>query len=231
MLGGPDRRNLFICTAEWRVADNHVVNLDRLANGPRTGEILTLQVPVPGPAAHDPVADEAKLAGMLRPGPAGSNLAPGVHRRTYFTRGRGPATAARPSDPAGPAGFRARRSPRRATHLPKSERLEACLHRGDGLERCRRGILAIGGLPGSRAALPEFVGGWRFPAVQHQDRVRRLAGWVSRAASAADHPLPLRRSGLGNGSPRSRQIQGPRARLGPDVTPEPNLAEKHNVAH
>jgi sugar lactone lactonase YvrE len=48
MLGGPDRRTLFICTAEWRVADDHVVNLDRLANGPRTGEILTLQVPVPG---------------------------------------------------------------------------------------------------------------------------------------------------------------------------------------
>jgi sugar lactone lactonase YvrE len=48
MLGGPDRRTLFIMTAEWRVADGHVANLDRLANGPRTGEILTLQVPVPG---------------------------------------------------------------------------------------------------------------------------------------------------------------------------------------
>ena len=48
MLGGPDRRTLFILTAEWRPADGHVTNLDRLANGPRTGEILTLQVPVPG---------------------------------------------------------------------------------------------------------------------------------------------------------------------------------------
>lgn len=48
MLGGPDRRTLFILTAEWRPADDHVVNLDRLANGPRTGEILTLRVPVPG---------------------------------------------------------------------------------------------------------------------------------------------------------------------------------------
>jgi sugar lactone lactonase YvrE len=48
MLGGPDRRTLFICTAEWRVADGPVANLDRLANGPRTGEILTLPVPVPG---------------------------------------------------------------------------------------------------------------------------------------------------------------------------------------
>jgi sugar lactone lactonase YvrE len=48
MLGGPDRRTLFICTAEWRPADGHVANLDRLANGPRNGQILTLPVPVPG---------------------------------------------------------------------------------------------------------------------------------------------------------------------------------------
>jgi sugar lactone lactonase YvrE len=48
MLGGPDRRTLFICTAEWRPADGHVANLDRLANGPRTGQILTLPVEVPG---------------------------------------------------------------------------------------------------------------------------------------------------------------------------------------
>ena len=48
MLGGPDRRTLFIMTAEWRAADGHVANLDRLANGPRTGEILTLPVSVPG---------------------------------------------------------------------------------------------------------------------------------------------------------------------------------------
>jgi sugar lactone lactonase YvrE len=48
MLGGPDGRTLFILTAEWRPADGHVVNLDRLTNGPRTGEILTLPVQVPG---------------------------------------------------------------------------------------------------------------------------------------------------------------------------------------
>jgi sugar lactone lactonase YvrE len=48
MLGGPDRRTLFIMTAEWRAADGHVANLDRLTNGPHTGEILTLQVSVPG---------------------------------------------------------------------------------------------------------------------------------------------------------------------------------------
>jgi sugar lactone lactonase YvrE len=48
MLGGPDRRTLYILTAEWRMADGHVVNLDRLTNGPRTGEILTVPVAVPG---------------------------------------------------------------------------------------------------------------------------------------------------------------------------------------
>ena len=48
MLGGLDRRTLFICTAEWRPADGHVVNLERLATGPRTGEILALPVEVPG---------------------------------------------------------------------------------------------------------------------------------------------------------------------------------------
>src|SRR5690242_5781945 len=48
MLGGPDRRTLFICTAEWHKADDHVANLERLATGPRTGEILALSVEVPG---------------------------------------------------------------------------------------------------------------------------------------------------------------------------------------
>ena len=48
MLGGPDRRTLFIMTAEWRAVDGHVANLDRLTNGPRTGEILAFPVEVPG---------------------------------------------------------------------------------------------------------------------------------------------------------------------------------------
>ena len=48
MLGGPDRRTLFICTAEWHKADGHVANLERLTAGPRTGEILALPVEVPG---------------------------------------------------------------------------------------------------------------------------------------------------------------------------------------
>jgi sugar lactone lactonase YvrE len=48
MLGGPDRRTLFIMTAEWRTADGVTNNLERLTNGPRTGEILTRPVSVPG---------------------------------------------------------------------------------------------------------------------------------------------------------------------------------------
>jgi sugar lactone lactonase YvrE len=47
VLGGPDRRTLFIMTAEWRPADG-IANLKRLAEGPRTGQILTLPVSVPG---------------------------------------------------------------------------------------------------------------------------------------------------------------------------------------
>lgn len=52
MLGGPDWRTPFIVTVEWRPADGHAANLDRLANGPRTAEILTL--PVCGPGAGRP---------------------------------------------------------------------------------------------------------------------------------------------------------------------------------
>jgi sugar lactone lactonase YvrE len=48
MLGGPDRRTLFILTAEWRRADGITANLTRLTTGPRTGKILALQVSVPG---------------------------------------------------------------------------------------------------------------------------------------------------------------------------------------
>ncbi len=51
MLGGPDRRTLFIMTAEWRAADGIAANLGRLTSGPRTGEILTLPVSVPGARA------------------------------------------------------------------------------------------------------------------------------------------------------------------------------------
>jgi sugar lactone lactonase YvrE len=48
MLGGHDRRTLYICTAEWHLTDRAPANIDRLVTGPRTGQILTLPVDVPG---------------------------------------------------------------------------------------------------------------------------------------------------------------------------------------
>jgi sugar lactone lactonase YvrE len=48
MPGGPGRRTLFIMTAGWRKADGITRNLKRLTSGPRTGQILTLPVSVPG---------------------------------------------------------------------------------------------------------------------------------------------------------------------------------------
>ncbi|MDX3101284.1 SMP-30/gluconolactonase/LRE family protein [Nonomuraea angiospora] len=48
MLGGPDRRTLFVMTAEWRGSDGVTDNLQRLTTGPRTGQVLTLAVSVPG---------------------------------------------------------------------------------------------------------------------------------------------------------------------------------------
>jgi sugar lactone lactonase YvrE len=48
MLGGPDRRTLFILTAEWHLADGAPQNIQRLVAGPRTGEILAVPVSVPG---------------------------------------------------------------------------------------------------------------------------------------------------------------------------------------
>ncbi|NUR25537.1 MAG: SMP-30/gluconolactonase/LRE family protein [Catenulispora sp.] len=48
MLGGPDRRTLFVLTAEWHLDSSVKENLDRLTNGPRSGEILTMPVAVPG---------------------------------------------------------------------------------------------------------------------------------------------------------------------------------------
>jgi len=51
MFGGPDRRTLFICTAERHKADGAPANLERLATRPRTGEILAIPVEVPSAGA------------------------------------------------------------------------------------------------------------------------------------------------------------------------------------
>ena len=48
MLGGPDRRTLYILTAEWRAGDGITDNIQRLVSGPRTGQVLALSVAVPG---------------------------------------------------------------------------------------------------------------------------------------------------------------------------------------
>jgi sugar lactone lactonase YvrE len=47
-LGGPDGRTLYIMTAEWHPSDSITDNLDRLVNGPRTGQVLSMPVSVPG---------------------------------------------------------------------------------------------------------------------------------------------------------------------------------------
>ena len=48
MLGGPDRRTLFIATAEWHPDESASANLKRLSSGPRTGQILARPVAIPG---------------------------------------------------------------------------------------------------------------------------------------------------------------------------------------
>ena len=47
MLGGEDGRTLFMLTTEWRFGDGFAENMERLATGPRTGRVLTIQAPAP----------------------------------------------------------------------------------------------------------------------------------------------------------------------------------------
>jgi sugar lactone lactonase YvrE len=48
MLGGPNRRTLFVLTADWRATDSIGDNLHRLVTGPRTGKVFTVAAPAPG---------------------------------------------------------------------------------------------------------------------------------------------------------------------------------------
>jgi sugar lactone lactonase YvrE len=48
MLGGDDRRTLYMLTAEWRMNESFEDNIARLTNGPRTGRLLTAPAPEPG---------------------------------------------------------------------------------------------------------------------------------------------------------------------------------------
>jgi len=48
MLGGEDRRTLFMLTADWRMTDSFADNIARLTQGPRTGQVLTAPAPTHG---------------------------------------------------------------------------------------------------------------------------------------------------------------------------------------
>jgi sugar lactone lactonase YvrE len=48
MLGGQDRRTLFMLTADWRMNESFDDNIARLTKGPRTGRLLTAPAPAPG---------------------------------------------------------------------------------------------------------------------------------------------------------------------------------------
>jgi sugar lactone lactonase YvrE len=52
MLGGEDRRTLFMPTADWRMSEGFEENIARLTRGPRTGRIMT--APAPAAAAGWP---------------------------------------------------------------------------------------------------------------------------------------------------------------------------------
>ena len=48
MLGGEDRRTLFMLVADWRMSDGFEDNITRLTEGPPTGRLLMAQAPAPG---------------------------------------------------------------------------------------------------------------------------------------------------------------------------------------
>jgi sugar lactone lactonase YvrE len=48
MLGGEDRRTLFMLTADWQMNESFEDNIARLTTGPRTGRLLTAPAPAPG---------------------------------------------------------------------------------------------------------------------------------------------------------------------------------------
>ena len=48
MLGGEDRRTLFMLVADWRMSDGFEANITRLTEGPPTGRLLTAPAPAPG---------------------------------------------------------------------------------------------------------------------------------------------------------------------------------------
>jgi sugar lactone lactonase YvrE len=47
MLGGDDRKTLFMLAADWRMTEGFEENIARLTEGPRTGQVLTAPAPAP----------------------------------------------------------------------------------------------------------------------------------------------------------------------------------------
>jgi sugar lactone lactonase YvrE len=47
MLGGDDRKTLFMLAADWRMTEGFEENIARLTEGPRTGQVLSAPAPAP----------------------------------------------------------------------------------------------------------------------------------------------------------------------------------------
>ena len=47
-LGGENRETLFMLAADWRMSEGFAENIERLTQGPRTGQVLTAPAPARG---------------------------------------------------------------------------------------------------------------------------------------------------------------------------------------
>ena len=81
MLGGEDRRTLFMLTADWRMDEGFDDNIARLTTGPRTGRLLT----APARAGRRLAVIEARRTGRLR---CRVSIASNARRRNSASAGR-----------------------------------------------------------------------------------------------------------------------------------------------
>ena len=95
MLGGEDRRTLFMLAADWRMEEGFEDNIARLTQGPRTGQVLTAPAPAAAPAGPDPPAAHCQPAPRGSPGPDGSGTTVRSARWILMSEGR----ASRPNRP------------------------------------------------------------------------------------------------------------------------------------
>jgi sugar lactone lactonase YvrE len=63
MLGGPERRTLFILAADWHMNEDPAANIARLTTGPRTGRVLTAPAPAPGAGWPGPRGEAGRSVG------------------------------------------------------------------------------------------------------------------------------------------------------------------------